>query len=338
MRSVAAEDSRRGGSRWWIGLLISLAALGLATWGVQPARFLATLRTARLDIMPLILLMQIVGISARARAWQTFLGTVTFRRAFGALNEGYLLNSLLPARLGELARAYLVRKGSTTGTAQALGSVLVERFADVMIALGALSLTLPRVAAPAWAQDIATGVAIGLAVGLAAIVILILSPQSGPALFSRLPGTLGRTLPRLARGLADGLKASGSPRRLIPGAAWLFLGWVVAWLQFELYLRLFGVTGNPTVWLFSLGVIAFGAAVPSSPGAVGVLELAGSAALRAVGYSPEVALGVSATLHLVQIGVTAVLGGWFLSREGQSIGDLARAARDLARRPAEAGG
>jgi hypothetical protein len=332
---LAAEDSRPRTSRWWIGLAISLAALALATWGVQPTRLLATLAEARLEFLPLALLLQVVGIAARARAWQAFLGAATFRRAFAALNEGYLLNNLLPVRLGELARAYLVRKGTTLGTAQALGSVLIERLSDVTIALAALTFALPRLAAPPWAQDIATGVGVALAVAIAGLLGLLLSRRTGPAVLARLPGIAGRGLPRLARGLTDGLYVAGSPRRLLPGLAWLLSGWVVAWLQFEVYLRLFGASGNPTVWLFCLSVIAFGGAVPSSPGAVGVYELAGSAALRALGYSPEFSLSVAAGSHLVQIATTAVLGGWFLSREGQSVSDLARAARELARKPAE---
>jgi uncharacterized membrane protein YbhN (UPF0104 family) len=237
--------------------------------------------------------------------------------------------------MGELARAYLVRKGTSLSTSQALGSVLVERLSDVAIALGALLLVLPRLAAPDWAANVAGGVGLGLAAGLAGLVVLFLSRRTGPEMLSRLPGAAGRILPRLVRGLTEGLHAAGRPRRLVPGLVWLLAGWVAAWLQFEVYLRLFGATGSPAIWMFSLSVIAFGGAVPSSPGAVGVYELAGSAALRAAGFSPEVALSVAAASHLVQITTTAILGGWFLAREGQSITDLVRAARDLARRPAE---
>ena len=335
---MASEGSEQGRSRWWIGLAISLAALALAFWGVQPTRLASTLKTARLDLLPVILGLQLLGISLRARAWQTLLGQVSYTRALAALNEGYLLNNLLPVRLGELARAYLVQKGTEFGTAQALGSVLVERLLDVAIALGALLLTLPRLAAPAWAKDIATGVGVGLALGVAVLAALILSRRAGPPILARLPGVAGRLLPRLVRGLTAGVQSAGTLPRILPGALWLLAGWMCAWIQLELFLRMYGTTGSPAVWLFALSVIAFGGAVPSSPGAVGVYELAGSAGLRAVGYPAEVALSVAATVHVTQILVTGLLGGWFLAKEGESIADLARAARSLARRPVESGG
>ncbi|HSB88449.1 MAG TPA: lysylphosphatidylglycerol synthase transmembrane domain-containing protein [Anaerolineales bacterium] len=332
---MTEPEPREGRGRWVLGAVVSLTALALAVWGVQPTRLAETLRAARLGFLPLILLLQLTGIAARARAWQTLLGEVPYRRAFAALNEGYLLNSLLPVRLGELVRAYLVQKGAAFGTAQALGSVVVERVLDVTIALGALVLTLPALAAPAWAREMATAVGVALAVVVIGLGALVLSRRSGPALMARLPGVLGRVLPRLVQGLTSGVHAAGSFPRLLPGAAWLLAGWVAAWAQFELYLRTYGATGSPNVWLFALSVIAFGAAVPSSPGAIGVFELAGSAGLRALGYPAEVALSVAVTAHLMQIAVTGILGSWFLSREGESVAHLAREATDLARRVAQ---
>src|SRR3972149_4682654 len=97
---------------------------------------------------------------------------------------------------------------------------------------------------------------------------------------------------------------------------------------------MFGAHGSLGVSLFSLGVIALGGAVPSSPGAVGVYELAGVAALTLLGYSRAVSLGLVITGHLVQYSLVLLLGGIFLAREGRSVGDLARAARSLVLRPA----
>ena len=332
---MSEAEPREGRGRWVLGAVISLAALALAFWGVQPARLAETLKTARLGFLPLILLLQLAGIALRARAWQTLLGDVSYPRALAALNEGYLLNNLLPARLGELVRAYLVQKGAAFGTAQALGSVVVERLMDVAIALGALLLTLPRLAAPLWARDLATGVGIALALGVTILAVLVISRRIGQAMLARLPGVAGRVLPRLVQGLTTGVHAAGRWPRLLPGALWLLAGWAMAWIQLELYLRMYGTTGSPTVWLFALSVIAFGAAVPSSPGAIGVFELAGSAGLRACGYPAETALSVAVTVHVTQIVVTGLLGSWFLAREGESVARLAQAARELARRAGE---
>ena len=131
-----------------------------------------------------------------------------------------------------------------------------------------------------------------------------------------------------------GLEEARKGARLGRAFLWLLLGWACAWIQILIYLRMFGAEGSFAVSVFCLGVIALGGAVPSSPGAVGVYELAGVAALTFLGYSREVALGVVVTAHLVQYSLTVILGAAALSREGRSLGDLARAARGLVLRPA----
>lgn len=151
---------------------------------------------------------------------------------------------------------------------------------------------------------------------------------------------LGR-LPAPVSGLAEmlgrfftGFDDARAGRALLPASTWLLLGWACAWIQLEVYLRIFGAQGSVLVSLFGLSVIALGGAIPSSPGAVGVIELAGVAGLVFLGYPREVALGVVLAAHVVQYSTTVVLGAAALSREGRSLSDLAQAARNLVRRPA----
>lgn len=321
---------------WLLGVGISLVALVVAVWGLDLDAFLGVISGGNYVLLLPAYVLQIAGIAARAQGWRFLLGrTIPFPRAFAAINEGYLLNNVLPFRLGELGRAYLVGHGTGIGASRALGSIVVERMIDVSIAVASVLLTVPLFTPPGWA----TQAAIGVGLGVVALAVLLLVALRTRALWSewlgRMPGRLGRRLGDLLGRFFFGLDDARRGRFLLPAAAWLLLGWCCAWVQFEVYLRVFGAQGSLAVSLFGLGVIALGGAVPSSPGAVGVIELAGVAALMFLGYPREVALGAVVAAHLVQYSTTVVLGAVALAREGRSLGDLARAARRLVARTDE---
>jgi uncharacterized protein (TIRG00374 family) len=237
----------------------------------------------------------------------------------------------LPFRLGELARAYLVGHEGI-GASRALGSIVVERVADVSIAVVSILLTVPLFAPPQWATQAALGVGLVVAGLVGALAILIRTRAGWQRRLETRPA--GRALAAVAERFLLGLNEARQQGRLWTALAWMLLGWACAWIQFWLYLRMFGAEGSLGAAVFSLGVVALGGGVPSSPGAVGVYELAGVAALVFLGYPREVSLGVVVTGHLVQYSTVLVLGGVFLAREGRSIRDLARAARGLVLRPA----
>jgi len=317
---------------WLLGVGVSLSALLIAVWGTDAKALVEVLAGASYVLLIPACLLQLAGIAARAEGWSSLLGpAVPYRRAFAAINEGYLLNNVLPFRLGELARAYLVGHGGI-GSARALGSIVVERVIDVSIAVLSIALTIPLFAPPAWVTRAALAVAV---VVLALVGGLLIAGRTRGAWLIRL-GRMRSPGPRLAEiagrffsGLQDSRQGARLPRAL----AWMLLGWSCAWVQFWIYLRMFGAEAAWGAAVFTLGVIALGGAVPSSPGAVGVYELAGVAALTFLGYARETALGVVVAGHLVQYSLVLLLGGYFLAREGRSVNDLARAARGLVVRP-----
>jgi hypothetical protein len=338
---MSGQENREGSSSgekrdwsWLLGVGVSLAALLIAVWGIDFDSFIEVLsRASYLFLIPAYLL-QLAGIATRAKGWKTLLGPeVPYRRAFAAINEGYLLNNILPFRLGELARAYLVGH-SGIGASRALGSIVVERMMDVSIAVFSIVLTIPLFAPPVWATRVALAVGLGVVVLIVALLVLGRTSATWMRWLTRLPKPTGERLNEMAGRFLVGLREARKGGRVPRALAWLLLGWACAWVQLGLYLRMFGETGGLAVAMFSLGVIALGGAVPSSPGGVGVYELAGVAALTFLGYPREVSLGVVIAGHLVQYSLVLLLGGIFLAREGRSVSDLARAARSLVLRPA----
>lgn len=325
----------RKARNWLIGLAISLLALVIAFWGIQPSRFVSVLQqTNFLLLIPSAVLLAL-GLLARGRSWHVLMGAaVPYRRAFNALNEGYLLNNVLPLRLGELARAYLVSQGGDISASGALATIVVERLIDIVVSLAGLLGALPFMVSPDWALDVALGVGLAL-IGVVTVLALLLFKRD----------TVSRLLRRLPAGGLWGISGAADrffeainalkthPTRLARATFWSMVAWMTNWLMIWLLLAAFGEVASPVVPFFTSGVVAFGAAVPSSPGAIGVYELSAIAALSVFGYSREVSAGVAILVHGLVLALPGILGAIALGREGHTLSGLASRAQSLFRTP-----
>jgi uncharacterized membrane protein YbhN (UPF0104 family) len=323
----------RKARNWLIGAAISLVALVIAFWGIQPGRFVSVLR--QIDYLLLIpsALLLAAGLLARGRSWHVLMGAaVPYRRAFDALNEGYLLNNVLPLRLGEFARAYLVSQGGDISASGALATIVVERLIDIVVSLAGLLGALPFMVSPDWASNVAVGVGVGLIGVVAVLVLVVFKRETIVHLLRRLPAHglwgMGDAADRFLSALGS-LKSH--PMRLIRAAFWSMIAWMTNWLMIWLLLAAFGEVASPVVPFFTSGVVAFGAAVPSSPGAIGVYELSAVAALSVFGFSREVSAGVALLAHGLVLALPGILGAIALAREGHTLSSLASKAQSLVR-------
>jgi len=309
---------------WLVGIAISVLALVIAFWGIKPERFFDALSEANYILLFPAAFVILLGLIARARSWQTLLrGQVSLRRTFDALNEGYLLNTVLPLRMGELARAYLVSQTMETGASFVLATVLIERIIDSLVSLIGLLVALPFVIVPDWTQNLVRGVILILGILLIFIVILISQRKKLIILLKRLPGGGFWGLDNAADEFIGSLNLLMDLMILLKAAFWSLMAWATTWVQLWILLTMFGIHGSLIVSLFVSGVIAFGAAIPSSPGALGVFELSAIAGLLVFGYPREVALSFAIVTHFLQLSMTGAFGAWALAREGRTILDLA---------------
>ncbi len=103
----------------------------------------------------------------RGFVWRTLLqNKATYKDAFTTINEGYLLNNILPFRLGELGKAFLIGRKARLDFWQVIPSILIERSLDLAFAVGLFMSTLPFVIGLSWARQAAIGIGIVVLVGL----------------------------------------------------------------------------------------------------------------------------------------------------------------------------
>jgi len=322
--------------QWLVSLIISFVALWLAFRGANLAEVAQALRQANYFYFWPALGLTFVASLARAKSWHTILGKeIRYGRAFAALNEGYLLNNLLPLRLGELARVYLISRGSPLSVTQALSSVLVERAVDLIVVVGMFTTFLPLVAGLAWAQEAAV---ISVLISVTVFLGLIVLAHNRPFVLQTTRWLLNRKLlarfnaqrwEARAEAFMDGLAILRETRRSFLAVFWSAAAWTTAGLSAWVLLLVFIPSATPLMGIFIFVVVGLGVAFPSAPGYAGVFEAAAVGALAVFKVEGSVAFSYAVLLHLVNFGLTCVVGGIALAREGETLSHLAQSAQSL---------
>jgi uncharacterized protein (TIRG00374 family) len=289
------------------GLLVSGIAVVTLVAVADPARALQVLLTADPIHLAAAAVVCCIGLVARAAASRELVGgRVTLIVSFAALNIGYLANNLLPLRAGEAVRSVVLGRRSGIGIIGGATAVAAERMLDIVMAATILVASLPAVGlTTGWVAPVAAAAAAMAGVTLLAVIARrrgAVSSWLEPKLASR--PRLARLIPRLTSAL-EGL---AHPRRLIRAAFWLGLSWGLGVALYWFVLRAF-LPLAPLSWAaFGIGVLAFGIALPSSPGAIGVYEASLVGALALCGVDSADALAFAVAAHALSFGITSIFG------------------------------
>ncbi len=289
-------------------------------------KFVQAIQQADLRFFFAGILFELLWLIVRGFVWRTLLqNKASYHDVFITINEGYLLNNILPFRLGEIGRAFLIGRKAHLDFWQVLPSILIERSLDLAIAVGLFLTTLPFVIGISWAKQAAIGTGIIVLTGLATIYLLARNrhrvlgwiDQAGQrwALVKKLAG-------RRVIAFFDGLEIITDGRLFLRALGWEGLDWLVSVLQYYLFLRAFFEAPSLLWVLFALGVGALGIAAPSSPGAIGVFEAVLVGALVVFGLDASPATAFALSVHFTSYIITSLMGGYGLYKDGESLSSL----------------
>jgi glycosyltransferase 2 family protein len=316
------------------GLIVSAIAVIAILYFIDLKRLSSALLKADYRYIVLFFGISISWLAVRGLVWRTLLQEqASFSQVFLTLNEGYLLNNILPFRLGELGRAFLLSKKASLGFLQVFSTILIERALDVAFAAGLLFATLPFVMKVNLAWQAAVTMGSLVLVGLVLLYLLARNQSGALKQFDR----LANRFPELRRLIGQqqltafftGLGSLTDGKRFLKVILLMLLNWGIALLQFFILLRGY-LPDAQLLWAaFTMAVMALGVAAPSSPGAVGVLEASVIGALSVFGLDPSVTLAVALTAHLGNYLTTGLIGAYALARDGQSLAGLYRDVRKI---------
>ena len=160
-------------ARIWVGIAISLIALAIAFRQVHLKEVWAALAGVNTWLLAASLLPLLLFLVLRAYRWRILFHPkrgLRVRNLLVVINIGYLLSNILPARLGDVARAYLIGDTEEVSRTTAFSTIVAERVLDALCAVAGFFIVLPFADVPDWM--VRSGLIVGGA-ALAAVVLFV---------------------------------------------------------------------------------------------------------------------------------------------------------------------
>lgn len=331
-----------GRGRLWLGLLGVALSVAFLTWAlhdVDPAAFFRRIRDANLWLFLLSVALATLTFPARASRWRIILAArgepVRWRPVWRATAIGFMANNVLPARAGELARAYAASRFVGLPLARSIGSIAVERVFDGLIVVLLLALVVATFDFPGAVTVGGTNVSTlaawtgGLFVlALAVLFFLVHAPQRALASLGALargvlPERAGALIVRVARSFIEGLSILRAPVDFARVVVWSLAVWLINAAAFYVGFLAFHIQPLPfTSALLLQGIVAVGVALPSSPGFFGPFEAFSRVALGLYRVPASAAESFAIGTHLGWFLPITAIGLFYLARSGLTLRDI----------------
>jgi uncharacterized protein (TIRG00374 family) len=301
-----------------LGILLSAAAVIVLLRQVNPRDLAHNIRQADPVWFGVACVLTVIAYWLRAVRWGEILSPearVSQGKLFATTMVGFLAINTLPARLGEVVRAYALARSERIKTGTVLGSVVIERIFD--LAALALFWALSLLFAPyppwfRWSGYVTIALSVAVTVGL---WLLHEGHYDTTSLGSRLsvlaPKWLKTRIEGPVASFAAGLRVLGKPSTMGMAALLTLATWIVTgsiFLAVGQSMKLPLPLWSPLLLSF---VVCVAIMVPSSPGFIGVLEGSCVVGLSLLGVDASRGLAYGVVYHLTQILPLVVLGGFY---------------------------
>jgi glycosyltransferase 2 family protein len=289
-------EKRKRQSRWMLALTLGALLLFLAFRGVDWGVMLDTLRSGRVELLALAFGVVTVSYFLRGQRWRVLLSAERVLHpitVFWGTCAGYLGNSFLPARAGELIRAALIAQKANISVSFTLATALTERIIDVPVLVILGLIALPAVdGIPEWLGGAVRAFALVGVAGTLALLIVPRFERQVLALMEKLPlpVALRARLIGFAQKFLQGLRAFQDPVRAVSFLGLTALVWALDVVSAMLIASAFGLTFTPAETILLLAALGLASAAPSTPGYVGIYQFVAVTVLEPFGYSREQAL------------------------------------------------
>lgn len=296
-----------------LGLAVGAGFLWLALRKVDVAELRATI--ASLDATPLLLstLLYWLALSLRVLRWQLLLrelGPAPLAAVSETLVVGYAVNNVLPARLGEVARAAYAKRRLGIGQVRVFGSIVIERVLDLLAILACLAggLVVLHYADHGARQPTFELVALnaGAIIGVAVLALAVLRAGN----LGRLP--IPPTVLALCHDFAAGI-ASLNRRSALLAAVLSAVIWSLEVAALTQAFHALAVHLELGQAMLVMGIASLSTLVPTAPGYLGTYQLVFAIAMRAFGLPESTGIVAATAVQACLFGSVTVVGGAILA-------------------------
>ena len=305
-----------------VGVACTFFFLAVTLYRVHPGSVVSVLAHAKLTWIGAAMVAYLANLCLRTRRWELILrpvAAIPYRVVGSALLVVYGLNTIIPARLGELFLAEFLKKSLGLSRVWALTSIVIERVFDGVTVVACLAVGLFLTAATGQGVAIvidvlATGGILFVAILLA---IFLLSGPTVPRILSRFPGLAVRM----------GLVQSGfgilRTWRTMEIAVLTLIIYLPDTLSLWFLVKAVGLTLGFGDTLVLMGMATLSTLVPSGPAFLGTLQFAYSVAIGFAGGPDAVGVAAATLAQLcLLLPVALVAAGILTHKSGRLLASI----------------
>lgn len=342
MKKSTAFQLCLGVSFTFISLWIFLTPYKNGRWDFSVLSHLwKNLRLTPLWVVAAVMALTILTLWLRSLRWNLVLPkspTASRRGLFELVMIGFMVNNILPARLGEAARILLLWKRNRFTLAQSAGSVLLERIIDTIVYLSFFFIPVLFISGLRPWIPYAVPMACCAAAAFLALLCYALFPKPsrtiGRTLLTLLPLRFRNKVLLIAKEVSSNLDWLFSPGKclIIVLLSVCIIACYPAMLIVLVHDRSFGVLSG----IFTAAWGAIGAAIPAAPGYVGTLHAALKQGLDLCGIEADKAIVVATLYHAIGFTTVTVAGLYYFFRLRISFREIGRAKEEIGREKSSA--
>ena len=303
-----------------VPLIIAIIALVIFAQkiNINPKLTLAAMRNAKIYFVFAAFIIYYLSFPIRTFRWRMLLENVGYTEANGIhlpkfwklleiIYVSWFANVIVPAKLGDLYRAYLLRREAGLPASRTFGTVIAERLLDLIVLL---LLFIPSVII-----SLNENLPPQLVLGLKITMVLVLVGIIGLFMLRMFPTQIGMVVPKRFRGYYNQFQEGtlGSFRR-IPTLTGLTVGvWVCEALRFFFIALALNLIPGTLIHVITASLfIALGeallTAVPFTGGGIGLVE-GGMLAMITL-FTPNTSLALAAIVidRAISLFSTLVIG------------------------------
>lgn len=316
-------------------LFISLAFLGLIFYKMDWAKLIQTFKMFELKNLLAIVPIYIITLYLRGIRWKSLLlGNPKYSSYnLGAVfTVGSMLNIFLPARAGDVYRAYYLGKTKEEKKMKVFGSIILERTLDGICVFLILLWAILAYSNQQWMMNLAYMIGT-LFIGSFIVFYLIFKFNKVDFVFeklikfsSKLPDFLSKPLIKMFESLnvhtssfIEGFEVLDSLKYSTQAFAMSVIIWLIECYVAFLIINSFHINLGFSAALFVISLISFSTMIPSTSVFLGPYQYAYILALGIYNIDKSTALAISTVHQGILMIILSVIGGFYLLKFNLSL-------------------
>lgn len=305
--------------RFAFGLAVTIVSAGLLFRLIPWSSTEAALRSADPAFIALAVTCLVASLMAKTARWRLLLpdaSGVSTPRLYRILHISFLLNNVLPARLGDVARVAMTTRQPGVRFGHVLSSMLTERVTDTVTLLAGFLIVSPFLPVPAGYEPWLRVAWLAMASVVVAVLVATMfrgrlgAIATSERLSSHLPGN--QRIREEARSFGEGFRQLFSRRHLLPIWGWSWGAWIGAFAINYLLMQALHIDAPIAVAVLLTCTTNLAMLIPSSPGYIGVFHAAATLSLLPFNVASGPAFSFAILAHLVNVVPVSLIGAAFL--------------------------